>query len=358
MKTKHFSMKPVISMLLAFVIIAGTLPVSVFAAQSNEYVDPADNWLLSNNRTNELDINATITNETQYCTVCSKHTAFLIYRVPEYTKTGETALNRSIKYSDGTRIDGVSKGNLDNGTPGVDAYYTGYHFTKSVCQTCGTINSIEGPGDYSFNNNIYTLNSCDHNFFLDFDATTYEPYDESRHLTTLKRGEYCKFCKGTFARASRGLESHDFTESVDAQLGNNRFYVTEKCDDCGYEISEYVTAKSVVASYYGTADGEAHTLTVSDLSDSGVKTSIRYGDTADSCTKTSAPNYTQAGYYTVYYKINYSYAGETMTENGVSYVWLVNDDNETDSNDGNTIIVIPPAHEHDYHYLETVAPSC
>ena len=344
-------------MLLAIIIIAGTLPVSVFAAQSNEYVDPADNWLSSNNRTNELDVNATITNETQYCNVCKKHTSVLTYRVPEYTKTGETALNRGVRYSDGTCIDGVSKGNLDNGTPGVDAYYTGYHFTKVVCQTCGTINSGDGPTDYNFNNNVYSLNSCDHNFFLDFDATTYEPYDESRHLTTLKRGEYCKFCKGTFARASRGLESHDFTESVDAQLGNNRFYVAEKCDDCGYETSEYVTAKSVVASYYGTADGEAHTLTVSDLSDSGVKTSIRYGDTADSCTKTSAPNYTQAGYYTVYYKINYSYAGETMTENGVSYVWLVNDD-ETDSDSGNTIIVIPPAHEHDYHYLETVPPSC
>ena len=237
----------------------------------------------------------------------------------------------------------------------MDAYYTGYHFTKVVCQTCGTISSGDGPTAYNFNNNVYSLNSCDHNFFLDFDATTYEPYDESRHLTTLKRGEYCKFCKGTFARASRGLESHDFTESVDAQLGNNRFYVAEKCDDCGYETSEYVTAKSVVASYYGIADGEAHTLTVSDLSDSGVKTSIRYGDTADNCTKSSAPNYTQAGYYTVYYKINYSYAGETMTENGVSYVWLVNND-DSDSND--TIIVVPPAHEHDYHYLETVPPSC
>ena len=42
MKTKHFSMKSVISMLLALVIIAGTLPVPVFVAQSNEYVDPAD----------------------------------------------------------------------------------------------------------------------------------------------------------------------------------------------------------------------------------------------------------------------------------------------------------------------------
>lgn len=354
-KRKHI-LKSAVSLLLTMAISISLVPAT-FAAQSNEYVDPADNWLSSNNRTNELDVNATITNETQYCNVCKKHTSVLTYRVPEYTKTGETALNRGVRYSDGTCIDGISKGNLDNGTPGVDAYYTGYHFTKAVCQTCGTINSGDGPTDYDFNNNVYSLNSCDHNFFLDFDATTYEPYDESRHLTTLKRGEYCKFCKGTFARASRGLESHDFTESVDAQLGNNRFYVAEKCDDGGYETSEYVTAKSVVASYYGTADGEAHTLTVSDLSDSGVKTNIRYGDTADNCTKTSAPNYTQAGYYTVYYKINYSYAGETMTENGVSYVWLVNDD-ETDSNGGNTIIVIPPAHEHDYHYLETVAPSC
>ncbi len=34
--------------------------------------------------------------------------------------------------------------------------------------------------------------------------------------------------------------------------------------------SEYVAAKSVVSSYYGTADGDAHTVSVSDLSDSGV----------------------------------------------------------------------------------------
>ena len=77
----------------------------------------------------------------------------------------------------------------------------------------------------------------------------------------------------------------------------------EVCDDCGYETSEYVTAKSVVASYYGNVDGAAHTLSVTDLSDKGVKTSIRYGNTADSCTMTSAPNFTEEGYNTVYYKI-------------------------------------------------------
>ncbi len=355
-RTKNHTFKSVVSMLLVLAISLSLIP-SVFAAQSNEYVDPADSWLSSNNRTNELDVNATITNETQYCCVCEKNTAVHTYRVPEYTKSGETAKNRDVQYSDGTKIDGYSKGNLDDGTPGVDAYFTGYHWTKVVCQTCGTINSGDGAGSYNFNNNVYSLNSCDHNFFLEFDNTTHEYYDEDYHLTTLKRGEYCKFCKGTFARASQGLQDHNFIETVDAQLGNNRFYIHEKCEDCGYETSEYVTAKSVVASYYGTEDGEAHTLTVSNLSERGVTTSILYGNSADNCTKTSAPNYTQAGYYTVYYKINYTYAGETMTENGVSYVWLVADDEDEGTN-GGTVVVLPTAHEHDYHYLETVEPSC
>ena len=64
----------------------------------------------------------------------------------------------------------------------------------------------------------------------------------------------------------------------------------------------------------------AHTVTVSDLSDNGVHTSIRYGTKAGSCNQTSAPNYTEAGYYPVYYEIDYEYDGENMVENGVSYV--------------------------------------
>ncbi len=355
-KKTNRKFKSIVSIILTICMMATFIP-NVFAAQSNEYVDPADSWLSSNNRTNELDVNATTTYETQYCSVCRKETMVVTYRVPEYTKTGETALNRGVMYSDGTCIDGESRGNLDDGTPGVDAFYTGYHWTKAVCQTCGTINTVSGPDVYSFNNNVYGLYSCDHNFFVDFDSSTYDPYSEDYHLTTLKRGEYCKFCKGTFARASQGLEYHDFTESVDAQLGNNRFYVTETCDTCDYETSEYITAKSVITSYYGTEDGEAHTLTVNDLSDNGVRTSIRYGNSADSCTRTSAPNYTQPGYYTVYYEIDYSYAGEVMTENGVSYVWIVADDKENDSPNG-TIIMLPTVHEHEYHYLETVKPSC
>lgn len=356
MKTKHL-INLIFSSLLIAVMMISTFPsISVNAAQSSEYTDPADNWLKANGRTNELDMNATTTYETGYCTVCERDTLGITYRVPEYTKSGETALNRGVKYSDGTLIDGEGTGNLDDGTPGVDAFFTGYHWTKSVCQTCGTMNSIEGPDIYNFNKNVYSLYSCDNNFFVDFDNTTYEPYNDTYHTTTLKKGKYCQFCKGTQARASESQERHNFAETVDAQIGNNRFYVAENCEDCDYETSEYVTAKSVVASYYGAADGKAHTVTVSDLSDSGVHTSIRYGKSAGNCNQTSAPNYTEAGYYPVYYEIDYEYDGENMIENGVSYVWLLEENNAGD-NSGNDGSANTP-HVHDYRYVETVPPSC
>jgi len=356
MKSNHKSrIKSIVSALLVLTLVLGIVPVS-FAAQHNEYTDPADVWMSANGRTNEFDMNATITYETGYCTVCGRDTLGTTYRVPEYTKSGQTALNRGVRYSDGTCIDGVSRGNLDSGLPGQDAYYTGYHWTKSVCQTCGTINSVDGPGDYDFNKNVYCLNPCDHNFYLDFDNTTYEPYNETYHTTTLKKGQYCQFCKGTYARATEKRELHNFEEVVDAQIGNNRFYVHQHCEDCGYETSEFVTAKSVVSSYYGNADGDAHTLTVTDLSEPDVSTSIRYGKSADDCTLTSAPNFIEPGYNTVYYKITYTYDGKSMTENGVSYVWLL-DEPET-----NITILIPETrnqvHEHDYRYVETVPPTC
>ncbi|MDY5229999.1 MAG: S-layer homology domain-containing protein [Eubacteriales bacterium] len=352
-------LKNILSAALAVsTLLSGFTPITTYAAQVNEYVDPADIWVSANGRTNELDFNATITQETSWCTVCNKDTIMLTYRTPEYTKSGTTALNRGVKFSDGTMVDGKTKGNLDNGRPNQDASYTTYHWTKSVCQTCGTINSVDGRDAYGFSRNVYGLNSCDHNFFLDFDNTTYTPYSESYHTTVLKAGRYCQFCKGTKARASEKREQHDFSETVDGQIGNNRFFISETCGDCGYSTSEYVTAKSVVSSYYGNVDNKSHTVTVSDLSDSGVHTSIRYGTSAGKCNLTSAPNYTDAGYYPVYYEISYKYQGETMTENGVSYVWLL-EDKKNDNNSGDTIIVIPPEkHEHDYRYLETVAPSC
>ena len=119
-------------MMLTVIMVLGTLPgMTVFAAQKNDYADPADNWLVTNSRTNELDINATITYETLWCTNCNMTTSVMTYRVPEYTKSGTTALNRGVMWSDGTLMDGSGKGNLDDGTPGIDAYYTGYHWSAT-----------------------------------------------------------------------------------------------------------------------------------------------------------------------------------------------------------------------------------
>lgn len=204
------TIKSLVSGFLAAVMTVGAMPaISVSAAQANDYVDPADVWMEANGRTNELDINATTTYETSYCPVCNMETTQLIYRVPEYTRTGETALNRSVKYSDGTCLDGVSVGNCDSGTPGVDASYTGHHWTKSICETCGTINSNEGIDSYAFGKNVYVLYDCDSNFFLPFDNTTYTPYDSDYHTTTLKEGEYCQYCKGTYAVATESLDEYN-----------------------------------------------------------------------------------------------------------------------------------------------------
>lgn len=351
MKTRN-KIKRILAGVIAASMAISLVPTLSYAAQSNEYVDPADVWIEANGRTNELDINATTTYETVYCPVCDMETTQLTYRVPEYTRSGETALNRGVMFSDGTLIDGSGTGNLDDGTPGVDAYYTGYHWTKSVCQNCGTINAVDGTDCYSFGKNVYSLNACDHNFFLDFDNTTYEPYSSKYHTTTLKAGEYCQFCKGTFARATEKQEVHSFDETIDGELGNQRFHITGECEDCGYIKNEYIAAKSVIQSYYGKVDGQAHTVTISDLSESGVNTSIRYGTSASKCNLTSAPNYTDAGYYPVYYEITYSYSGESMTENGVSYVWLLDD------NSNASLTSTDEPHVHDYRFLETVRPTC
>ena len=123
--------KRVVSSIMAAGMALSLIPSVSFAAQSNEYVDPADVWIEANGRTSEFDINATVTTGTMYCPVCDMPTSNISYRVPEYTRTGETSLNRGVYYSDGTLIDGNGKGNLDDGTPGVVAEYTGHHWSAT-----------------------------------------------------------------------------------------------------------------------------------------------------------------------------------------------------------------------------------
>ena len=158
------------ALFLVMAVMLSLVP-SAFAAQEDNYHDPAEHWIEALNRTNELDANSTVTIETFNCCECGQATSFQVFRVPEYTRNGETALTRNVKYSDGTCLDGESKGDLLDGTPGKDAYYTGYHWTKAVCETCGTFNTNMGATNYSCDKNIYWLYDCAANFFEELPIT-------------------------------------------------------------------------------------------------------------------------------------------------------------------------------------------
>ena len=310
------------ALFLVMAVMLSLVP-SAFAAQEDNYHDPAEHWIEALNRTNELDANSTVTIETFNCCECGQATSFQVFRVPEYTRNGETALTRNVKYSDGTCLDGESKGDLLDGTPGKDAYYTGYHWTKAVCETCGTFNTNMGATNYSCDKNIYWLYDCAANFFEELPITeSIEQVDSSYHRVTTTSGEYCGFCFGTFKETSSELVRHNMESAIRPELAHDRFVEMDTCAACGYSETAYTAAKSVVADYFGVVDGQPHTVTVSDLSDAGVTTAIRYRNEANSCTLTSAPNYTEAGDYPVYYEITYTYHDTDMVEDGVAFVHL------------------------------------
>lgn len=116
-----------LALFLAVITVFSLLSTTAFAAQEDNYHDPADHWLTAVGRTNELDSNATVTHETFTCAVCGKGTSFLVFRTPEYTRDGQTAMSRNVGFSDGTLLDGEGTGAILDGIPGKDAYYTGYH---------------------------------------------------------------------------------------------------------------------------------------------------------------------------------------------------------------------------------------
>ena len=333
LKKNHYSRRA-LALLLTLVMCVGMIPTA-FAAQQNSYHDPAEHWMQASGRTNELDANSVVTRETFKCGECGKATSFEVFRVPEYTRNGQPALSRNVKYSDGTMVDGVGKGDTMDGIPGKDATYTGYHYTKAVCETCGGINTNMSKSEYGYLKNVYWLYDCAAAFTQELDETvSYEYTDDTYHTVTTKGGTYCAFCYGTNHTDSRKLERHSMVTEVLPQPANGRFATVEKCSLCDYTRYDYTAAKAVVASYYGVVDGQPHTISVTDLSEAGVRTSIRYGNSADSCTMTSAPNYTDEGQYTVYYEITYTCDGVDMTENGVAYVWLRDDTTDENGNCG------------------------
>ena len=325
--------KRMTALFLVLVLALSMFSTTAFAAQEDNYHDPAEHWLNAANRTNELDANAVVTSETFNCAVCGASRSFKAWRTPEYTRNGETAMTRNVRYSDGTLIGGEGTGAVMDGTPGVNAYYTGYHWTKACCETCGTMNSNMGIGDYSFGKNVYWLYDCAPEFTEELpEQVKYEYADSTYHSKITTSGTYCCFCFGTNRTSDSKLERHNMQTEILPQIGNNRFAIVKHCKDCEYTSTSYVAAKSVVADYYGVVDGQPHTVTISDLSEAGVSTQIRYGNSATSCTLTSAPNYTEKGQYTVYYEINYTYSGVSMTENGVAYVWLHDETTAPDAN--------------------------
>ena len=365
--------------LLLVAAVTLSLVPSAFAAQQNSYHDPAEHWQEANNRTNELDANAVVTIETFTCGECGKATSFEVFRTPEYTRDGQTAMSRNVKYSDGTMADGENKGTILDGTPGKDAHYTGYHWTKAVCGTCGGINTNMGSSpsdDYGYLRNVYWLYDCASNFFEELPETqTIEQADGEYHRVITTSGEYCGFCYGTYKETSSTLERHHMESSIRPELAHDRFVKMDTCTDCGYTETGYTAAKAVIADYFGVADGQPHTVTVSDLSEAGVTTAIRYGHSADACTLTSAPNYTEAGDYPVYYEITYTYRNTDMVEDGVAFVHLRDESTDADGNctcgcgdpdcgcqdpdcDGCCCDDKGCGDNHNWTMLDSVAPTC
>ena len=190
LKQNHYSRRA-LALLLTLVMCVGMIPTA-FAAQQNSYHDPAEHWMQASGRTNELDANSVVTRETFKCGECGKATSFKVFRVPEYTRNGQPALSRNVKYSDGTMVDGIGKGDTMDGIPGKDATYTGYHYTKAVCETCGGINTNMSKSEYGYLKNVYWLYDCAAEFTQKLDETvSYEYTDDTYHTVTTKGGTFC-----------------------------------------------------------------------------------------------------------------------------------------------------------------------
>ena len=352
MKNNHYTPRRLAALLLVVAVMLSLVPTA-FAAQRPDYHDPAEHWRTSLDRTDELDVNAIVTTETFYCNVCDKETAFLLFRVPEYSRDGVSAITRNVVYSDATMRDDETIGTILDGTPGVDAYYTGYHWTKAICNTCGTLNANSSPLHHAYQNNVYYLNPCLSEYMEELDGSeTFTYTDDTYHTATRTGGTYCCFCFGTLKEESSTLERHRMETAIRPELAHDRFLEMDTCADCGYAETAYTAAKSVIADYFGVADGQPHTVTVSDLSEAGVITAIRYGNSADTCTLTSAPNYTEAGDYPVYYEITYTYNDTDMVEDGVAYVHLRDESTEETAGDGTC------GEDHNWTLLDSVEPTC
>ncbi len=170
-KTTRGRISRAAALLLIMALMLSMFTFPAFAGQENGYHDPAEHWQSSGGRGDDLDANAVVTREVSNCVVCGRKTTFTVWRVPEYSRDGVTALSRNVLYSDGTMRDGESTGSILSGLPGVNATYTGYHWSKCACEVCGTMNSVSGPGHYGFGKSVYNLYECSDPLMKDLPET-------------------------------------------------------------------------------------------------------------------------------------------------------------------------------------------
>ena len=360
--------------------------LNVSAAQYDTYIDPAKNWIYSQNHIDDLERNAIVTTETQYCATCLHETPMTIWRVPEYTISGDSLYNRFgpicsdgwLNQKGNERMVGTAdlsapyfKGRNDSSARGK---YTGFHWTKSVCQICGNYNqgNSADTDPHSFGRNVFELNVC--KSWVDIPTAmaksieqltsndTALGYDHDKlHKVISHGGTYCQFCYGTdYDGESINYETHSLDIAIDPQISNHRFHVAKDCDDCGYTNSFDSAAWVTVTGYTGVVDGYKHSVAVHEYCDSDVSYKIRYQNDNGAYTLTAAPEYEDAGTYDVNYMITYAYDDDSdmdsdMTEYGTAQVVLY----ENVMPDPRLAPVQPAEHTaHRFEYKWAVAPTC
>lgn len=339
--------KKFISIIVTAGMVLGMIPTFSFAEQE-EYVNPANTWISRQDATEEFNLNATVANETRYCSVCGKETSCSVYYVPEYAD--ETANNRDIKWSDGTCSDGVNKGDLKNINPkNVPDAYKGFHWAKTVCNECGTINPENGADYYSFGKDVYELYKCNEGKFRDFIKRIYTPTSGKYHYVNTSDGKYCVYCKGSVVKESHSNETHRLSGTKVGLEHNKGFHLTGKCDLCGYIVDKDFKSLCTIQSYSGEADGSAHSVNSSEFTEENTVMAKRYTVKDGSDELYLAPQYTDPGFYSVHYSIIYNLQNGYFTDTGIGYVWLWKADDEK---------ITGADHIHDYEYTETILPTC
>jgi len=241
--------RKVISCLMSAVFITGTvIPASAVQSGGSDYIDPADNWLSTSSRASEFDANAVKTTESSYCWNCEQDTMFDLFRVPEYASV--SAAERGIMYTDGSNGYSFDEANLmpayegyiSDPTPSKGSTYTGFHWSKAVCQKCHLFNTNQGVSKVmsesgksgsvnpAVGQNWYILYPCDQSFFHHFTDNEYLSFDETTHTVAKKEGDYCQFCHGTTAERQEPVtELHSYVFTASPEEGNHRFRVNAEC---------------------------------------------------------------------------------------------------------------------------------